>query len=66
MNEAKHLLDAGEFVDAHKIVVTKIAPEKILHKKHKELQEIFEKIDPSFVPDWDLGGKVRITFFFFI
>ncbi|RHZ75992.1 hypothetical protein Glove_208g139 [Diversispora epigaea] len=66
VDEAKHLLDAEEFADAHKIVVTKIAPEKILHKKHKELQEILEKIDPSFVPNWNLGGKIFLDYLKFI
>ncbi|CAG8448364.1 4977_t:CDS:10 [Diversispora eburnea] len=66
VDEAKHLLDAEEFADAHKIVITKIAPEKILHKKHKELQEILEKIDPSFVPDWNLGGKIFLDYLKFI
>ncbi|CAG8807179.1 31919_t:CDS:2, partial [Racocetra persica] len=55
--EATYLLRAGNNVDAHKIVISKIAPESILHKRHKKLQELLEKIDPNFVPDWDLGGK---------
>ncbi|CAG8756396.1 14999_t:CDS:2, partial [Acaulospora morrowiae] len=66
IDEALHLLTAGDVSDAHKIVVTKIAPESILHKKHKELQEILEKIDPHSVPDWDLGGKIFLDYLVFI
>ncbi|KAF0382647.1 Nuclear pore complex protein Nup98-Nup96 [Gigaspora margarita] len=59
VEEAMYLLKSGNNADAHKIVISKIAPESILHKRHKKLQEILEKIDQNSVPDWDLGGKVR-------
>ncbi|CAG8565268.1 6809_t:CDS:10 [Acaulospora colombiana] len=66
VDEAMYLLNAGDVSDAHKIVITKIAPESILHKKHKELQEILEKIDPQSVPDWDLGGKIFLDYLLFV
>ncbi|CAG8486655.1 20195_t:CDS:2, partial [Racocetra fulgida] len=60
--EATYLLRAGNNVDAHKIVISKIAPESILHKRHKKLQELLERIDPNFVPDWDLDIENNPTY----
>lgn len=64
LKEAELLIDAELYNEAHKVLVTQVAPEAIIRSEFHATGQLLQRLPPT-VKGWKLGGKVYLDYFKF-
>ncbi|KNC99050.1 uncharacterized protein SPPG_06001 [Spizellomyces punctatus DAOM BR117] len=64
VQEAISLIDAKEYIVAHRLIVSKIAPERIVNEEYDDLKTLLAHIPPDAIEtrSWERGGKLFMDY----
>ncbi|KAJ3013218.1 Nuclear pore complex protein Nup98-Nup96 [Thoreauomyces humboldtii] len=64
VQEAVSLIDAKEYVAAHRLIMSEIAPEDIINEHYVELEMLLKQIPPTAIEaqNWTHGGKLVLKY----
>ncbi|CAG0916911.1 unnamed protein product [Notodromas monacha] len=66
LEEVEHLIDAEEFVEAHNLLITRVAPDLVMKDDWDTLNQLFSRLNApdriAVIQDWQTGGNVYLDF----
>ncbi|PRT54961.1 hypothetical protein B9G98_02581 [Wickerhamiella sorbophila] len=65
IKESELLIEAELFDDAHKVLITLVAPQAVIRNDYHTVEQLLQRIPPT-VNGWKLGGKVYLDYSKFI